>query len=91
MFDMVVIHVMEIPGRGVAMGGQIVAGPVPPPGSTVFIFSEGRLIASAQIVGIEFDIPRPKVGMLLVGVRAEDVPIGSRITSAEAWSDSTSE
>ena len=81
MFEMTVEITQAIKGRGTVAGGVLLSGHLRT-GEMVIIEAEGRPPLEALLAGIEFDIPRPKVGILLRDVTPEDVPIGARIRSA---------
>jgi hypothetical protein len=91
-FATTVLSVMAVPSQQtnrLAVIGRLDAGWLPPRGSLVFVEVEGRPRLPARIGGgPESELRPPKIGFIVEGLGAADVPVGARITTVtepSAW------
>jgi len=77
-----VASTLAVPGRGVSVVGVAEHGHVPPAGTAVSIWIDGRRTGHGVIAGGPVTEAHPPMcGLLLRGPAREEVPPGARISS----------
>jgi hypothetical protein len=68
---------------GTAVLGVLREGRNPAIGTMVEVAAPGRELIVPSVEGIEMDVRPPKIGLLLGGIRATDIPGGTWICSLQ--------
>ena len=80
-----VLSAYGVPGRGAVAYGTVQSGEVPPIGTPMLVVADSRRPTGARLSGRSADIASsgdaPRVGLLLEGLAASDIPEGAVITA----------